>query len=203
MERYKKATILHILGQLGLGGAEWQLFLLLKELSERYKFIVLSYNPKQTDYASDLLKLGVDVLIISKDPGIRGRLRFLSQLIKIIKDISPDIIQTWMISPNFWGYLACLLTGIKNRTIASLRSVREINFVVVERVVYWLLSRRSIVIISNTVMAKSLIIRYGVPPTKIRVIPNGIEPKAYDVNVTKEQMKAELGMGEWGWKKIK
>jgi len=190
----KKNRILHIIGQLGIGGAERQLFLLLKGLNSRYSFIVVSYDEKRLDYMADLQSLGVDVKIIPKRSGLTGRLKFFIELRNLIRIIDPDIIQTWLRSANFWGRFACLVSGKRGSVIASIRNVGEADKKILEKLGERFLAKKTDLIIANTTAAKNAMVRNKISQQKIRVIHNGIDPKIYYLTANKEQIRQELSL---------
>lgn len=189
-----KATILHVIGQLGLGGAERQLFLLVRKLSDRYGFIIISYDPDHAQYVDALREIGATVFVIPRQNGIGGRLRFLLKIRDIIREASPEIVQTWLISANFWGRAAYLCARPQKPLIASIRNVKEARYYVLSRILDRILSRWTNIVICNTHAAKASLLRYGISPAKIRVIHNGIEPDKYDVSISKKTIRQRLGI---------
>ncbi len=191
MHTKNRKKILHIIGQLGLGGAERQLYLLIDGLADRYQFTVLAYDLERLDYLEPLRKLGIDVRIIPKGPGLWGRIRFLIGIVRVIRELSPDIVQTWLTSANFWGRLAALLSGTKAHIIASVRNVVP-GISNIEIIADRFLTRETDIIISNTSAGKLAMTSYGIPAGKVRVVHNGIEYDRYDFPETKEQVQEEL-----------
>ncbi len=189
-------TILHIIGQLGVGGAERQLYLLLEGLHDRFNFTVISYDEKRLDYMDAIQALGVKVIVIPKRPGLIGRLGFLRNLGNLIREIDPDIVHTWLRSANFWGRIACLLSKKKRRIIASVRNVGEIDKKILETLAERLLAKKIDVIITNTFAARNYMLSYKIPEKKIRVIHNGIDPELYDFSATKEEIRKQLSIPE-------
>ncbi len=187
-------TILHIISQLGMGGAERQLYLLLKGLRSQYDFIVVSYDKERLDYMDAIQSLGVQVIVILKGPGLIGRLRFLKELRNLIRTIAPDIVHTWLSSANFWGRIACLLSKKKRRIIASVRNVGEMDKKILETLADRLLAKKTDVIIANTFAARNYMLSYKIPEKKIRVIHNGIDPKSYDFSATKGEIRKQLSI---------
>lgn len=187
-------TILHIIGQLGMGGAERQLYLLLKGLHPRYDFIVISYDEKGLDYMGAIKSLGVKVIVIPKGPGLIGRLKFLMELRNLIRTIAPDIVQTWLRSANFWGRIACMLSKERRRIIASIRNVGEADTKILETLAERLLARKTDLIIANTAAAMNSMVHNKIPKKKIRVVHNGIDPELYDLSETKEEIRRQLSL---------
>ncbi|MGC9195020.1 MAG: glycosyltransferase [Syntrophobacteraceae bacterium] len=186
----KKSRILHLIGQLGQGGAENQLCCLLESLAGRYEFFVISYRPQSLDHLDRLLRAGVQVRIIDKEAGIAGRIRFLFKLANLMRQISPDIIQTWLPSANFWGCLGKILSGAAAATIASVRNFPQKPDLVgrlSEQAARW----TSDTVIANSLAAKAAIVSRGLGEEKVRVIHNGIS-SACEVRAKKDEIRREL-----------
>ncbi len=101
--------ILHIITGLGKGGAENTLYKVCKH-DLKNKHIVISLTTGG-EYFTTFKKLGVKVYCLN--------LKFFSifkffSLIKIIRSINPDILQTWLITGDLIGGIAGRLSGIKN-----------------------------------------------------------------------------------------
>ena len=101
--------ILHIITGLGDGGAEHTLFKICKyDLKNNHSIISLTGKGK---YFSLLKKMGIKVYCLN--------VRFFSIhkfifLIKLLRSLKPDIIQTWLVHADFLGSIAARLAGIKN-----------------------------------------------------------------------------------------
>lgn len=190
MSGKKKFRILHIIGQLGQGGAENQLCRLLESLAGRYEFFVISYRPESLDHLNRLLRAGVQVRIIDKEAGLAGRLRFLFKLTILVRQISPDIIQTWLPSANFWGCLGKVLSGVRAATIASIRNFPQ-NPDLAERLSEQAARWASEAVIANSLAAKRTIISRGIGQKKVRVIHNGIS-SAWEVRTKRDEIRREL-----------
>jgi glycosyltransferase involved in cell wall biosynthesis len=189
MPKSQRPRILHIIGQLGQGGAERQLCRLLESLGERYEFFVISYRKDSLDCLDGILKAGAQASIIDKGSGVAGRVSFLVTLASLMKEISPDLIQTWLPSANFWGFLGKVLARAEAPTIASIRNFPErpdLAEKICERA-----ARRAAAIITNSLAAKRAIVSRGIEQERVRVIPNGIGLD-FDVTAQKEQMQKEL-----------
>ena len=101
--------ILHIITGLGKGGAENTLYKVCK-YDVKNQHIVISLT-NGGEYFSLIKKLGVQVYCIQIK--FFSFFKFLS-LIKLIKSLNPDILQTWLITGDFIGGIAGRLSGINN-----------------------------------------------------------------------------------------
>ena len=101
--------VIHIITGLGDGGAEHTLFKICKyDEINNHTVIALNYRGK---YFSLLKRLGIKVYCLN--------LKYLSikkifLLIKLLRFLKPDIVQTWLIHGDFIGGIAAKLAGIKN-----------------------------------------------------------------------------------------
>ena len=101
--------IIHIITGLGDGGAEHALFKICKyDVANKHLVISLKGPGK---YSSLLSKLGIKVYCL--------KIRFFSIhkfifLIKLLRFLKPDIVQTWLVHADFLGSIAARLAGINN-----------------------------------------------------------------------------------------
>ena len=103
--------ILHIISGLKWGGAETQLFRICK-FDQDNDHIVVSLSNKE-GYGDILEKINVSVYTLNFS---RGRISIsgLIKLYRIIKQIKPDVVQTWMNHADFIGGIIARIAGIKN-----------------------------------------------------------------------------------------
>ena len=101
--------VVHIITGLGDGGAEHVLFKICKyDIANKHIVISLTGPGK---YFSLLSKLGIKVYFLN--------IRFFSIhkfifLIKLLRSLKPDIVQTWLVHADFLGSIAARLAGINN-----------------------------------------------------------------------------------------
>ena len=101
--------VVHIITGLGDGGAEHILFKVCKyDIANKHIVISLTGPGK---YFSLLSKLGIKVYCLN--------IRFFSIhkfifLIKLLRSLKPDIVQTWLVHADFLGSMAARLAGINN-----------------------------------------------------------------------------------------
>ena len=101
--------VVHIITGLGDGGAEHVLFKICKyDIANKHLVISLKGPGK---YSSLLSKLGIKVYCL--------KIRFFSIhkfifLIKLLRSLKPDIVQTWLVHADFLGSIAARLASINN-----------------------------------------------------------------------------------------
>lgn len=99
--------VLHIISGLGQGGAESVLTRLASHSHE--KNMVLSFADEGV-YGTALKEAGVELHCLGMQPG-RLRLPEFIRLIKKIRELRPDVVQTWMYHADFIAGLASRLAG--------------------------------------------------------------------------------------------
>jgi len=95
--------ILYVIGQLALGGAERQLFELIKRIDKsRFEISVVCLSAETEPYKIWLEKLGIEVktLPIQADYGIS---RFRG-LFTHMRNFKPDIVHSYLTSANLFSY---------------------------------------------------------------------------------------------------
>ncbi len=179
--------VVHIITTLGDGGAEHSLFKVCKydNLNE-HTVIALKATGK---YFSSLKKLGVKVYCVNMK-NIFSILKFFN-LVKIIKSLKPDVVQTWLVHGDFIGGIAARLAGITNIVwnvrysnvdigSAKLSTVFIIRILV--KLSYFL--PKSIIVVSKR--AKKTFSNLGYCKKKLHLISNGYDLSMLKLNKTKE-----------------
>ena len=184
--------VIHIITSLGDGGAEHTLFKICKyDINNKHVVISLKGPEK---YFSLLKKLGIKVYCLN--------LKFYSiykffLLIKLLRSLKPDIVQTWLVHADFIGGIAAKLAGIKN----IIWNIRYSNFEIRKSklttiLIIKLLAKLSflipqlIVIVSKK--AKKIYEAEGYDKKKLKFIPNGydlsfLKPRKFQKKIFKKK----------------
>ena len=101
--------VVHIITGLGDGGAEHALFKICK-YDIKNKHFVISLKDKGK-YFSLLNKLGIKVYCLNVSYFSIHKFLYL---IKLLRSLKPDIVQTWLVHADFIGSFAARFAGIKN-----------------------------------------------------------------------------------------
>jgi len=172
--------ILHIITGLGDGGAELTLFKICK-YDKVNKHLVISLKD-QGKYFLLLRKLGVKVYSLKMNFFSIYKFFFL---IKMIRSLKPDIVQTWLVHSDFLGGIAARLAGIRNiiwnvrysdieigksklTTVIIIRILSKLSYIIPQ----------FIIIVSKK--AKKIYEKIGYDKKKLKFIPNG-----YDLSILK------------------
>ena len=172
--------IIHIITGLRDGGAEHTLFKICKyDLNNTHIIISFTSSGK---YFSLLKNLGIKVYCLNAN--FFSIFKFF-YLIKLLRSLKPDIVQTWLAHADFIGGIAARLAGIKNvfwnirysnfeigkaklTTILIIKILAKLSYLIPEL----------IIIVSKK--AKKIYEIEGFNKKKLKLIPNG-----YDLSVLK------------------
>jgi glycosyltransferase involved in cell wall biosynthesis len=161
-----------VIGQLTVGGAERQVWELVRRLDRRYVPTVYCLADTHAPLAGDLARLGVAVRTVGS-PGV-GRVRRLAQLLRTDQI---DLVHAWLFIAN--GYaLGAKLCGARQPLITSARNCKVQGRM--SRLVNALAFRCSRAIVANSQDVAAYIVReYRAPQARIRVIQNGVDVERF------------------------
>lgn len=105
-----ECRLLYIVGQLGLGGLERQLFCLIRAMDRRrYKPVVAVWgNSQNDDYAREFRALEVPVVLIGAEPTRFAKMRALRRL---VSDLRPEVIHSYSFYTNICAWLVAQVTA--------------------------------------------------------------------------------------------
>ena len=179
--------ICYVIGTLETGGAEKQLYLLIKNL-DRKKFcpvlISLRSGRMKTDF-EEVTKVHI------ADKKWKLDIFFMVRLVRIMKKEKPDILHTFMFTSNLWGRFAAIISRVPI-IVASERSMdfwKTPFHLFIDRLLAKFTKR--IICNSNEVSNryKNVLGRYA---SKLSVIYNGIDISFYDRIEYNENIRREL-----------
>lgn len=104
--------ILHIISNLSLGGAQTLLLSLCKEFARKPGLEIKVISVDSGEFIDDFRQQGIEVFDLARK-GLYNPL-ILTDLIREIKRLSPDIIHTHLSKADFYGRLSAKLTGARN-----------------------------------------------------------------------------------------
>ncbi|MGP1613831.1 MAG: glycosyltransferase, partial [Pollutimonas bauzanensis] len=190
--------VVHIISGLGHGGAETVLHRLLTAPTQPDRHCVISMGDEGV-FGPRLRAAGVAVYTLDmKTPA--GALKGLWRLHRLLRQLNPDVVQTWMYHADLIGGLAARLAGIKavawgirNSGADLQKSSRS------AKALSWLCARLSRlvpgVIVACADNAAQRHRQWGYRADRMLVIPNGYDLSCWQPD---EQARAEL-RAEWGW----
>jgi glycosyltransferase involved in cell wall biosynthesis len=184
--------VLHVIGQIGVGGCEKQLLELIRRADrDRYQFGLCYYSPDSESMVRQFTEAGVQLFYVDKFGG-SSTWHFFRSLRQTIRQFNPDIIHTWLYSANFWGRVAGRSLGIR-RLIASERSIMT-SYPLAARLAERLL--RCTVWTANSQAGAQRVRGFlGVRAQRMKVLYNAVEPPVRNVQADRDQVRRELGLG--------
>ena len=172
--------ILQIITGLGNGGAENTLYKICKYDKLNDHIVISLLGPGK--YFSQLKALGIKVYCLNINFISIHKIFFL---IRLIRSLKPDIVQTWLVHADFLGGITARLAGIKNviwnirysnLEIGKTKLTTIIIVKILAKLSYFI--PKSIVVVSKK--AKKIYESKGYDSKKLNFIPNG-----YDLSILK------------------
>ena len=192
-----KSKIVHIIIGLNIGGAELMLKKLVENPSDEFKHIIISLTD-EGEIGNELIGNGFDVycLRLKKNNFLwLGPIR----LIRLLKIINPNVVQTWMYHSDFIGGVCAKLLGVNN----ILWSIRSLD--ITKGGSKFTIYIRKILVLLSYVIPKKIVcaakeseklhIKLGYNKKIMMTIPNGFSNdkfKCDDYNI--ENIKKELNI---------
>lgn len=191
-------TVVHLISGLGHGGAESVLYRLVTE-AKRDRHLVVSMQDEGV-FGEKLAAAGIVVHCLNMPPGKMSPRDFF-RLRKLLQQLQPDVVQSWMYHADMIGGLAARLAGIKT-VVWGIRNSGD-NLASSSRSSYLLaryFSWSSYVIPRLIVACGELAAKrhqaWGYQASKLRVIPNGYDLSRWQP-VSAEQkaaLRQQLGL---------
>jgi glycosyltransferase involved in cell wall biosynthesis len=181
-----------IVGQLGLGGAEQQLFYLLRGLDRsRFRPIVISLGPRPNEYwEQPITQLGIQVHHIPRDS---GRLLRVFRIADVLRVSEIQIVHGWVFHSNPYAALAGLIARIPVR----LGSMREAYSGLPNgRFLRWIGYRGLDALVTNSTTTAQEIKRLSLLRTPIQIVPNGVAVPEQIDPFERAQLRLKLGFCE-------
>jgi glycosyltransferase involved in cell wall biosynthesis len=175
-----KIRVVHVITDLGMGGAEMMLYKLVSRMDPtRFETVVISLMDKETDIAARLEGLGVTVYAVDM---LRGRPSVVAlwRLRRLLRALQPHVIQGWMYHGNWASSLGSSFCRKKIPVLWNIRhSPHDLKY---ERRLTAALIRagslysiRTTKIVYNSHVSARLHTDLGYSPDRTIVIPNGFD----------------------------
>lgn len=192
-------TVVHIISGLGQGGAEAVLYRLVTAAAPRpTRHVVISMQGLGV-FGSRLQAAGISVHDLQMR-GAFGLVRGLWRLRKLLRQIQPEVVQTWMYHADLIGGLAARSVGIKAVAWGVRNSGENLHKSSVSaRSIAWVCARLSAYVPEVVVACAENAARrhkhWGYDAAKVRVIPNGYELSKWQPDkAAAAQLRQTLGI---------
>lgn len=189
--------IVHIISGLGQGGAETVLHRLITAPTQIYRHTVISLTD-QGAFGPRLQWAGIEVIALGMSSG-RLSLSGLARLHRLLREIKPDVVQTWMYHADLVGGVVARLSGIRAVSWGIRNSGAHLQESSAKaRVVGWVCARLSgvvpAVIVACAENAADRHRQWGYRADRMLVIPNG-----YDLSRWRPDPAARVRLrAQWG-----
>jgi glycosyltransferase involved in cell wall biosynthesis len=193
MEHMNKPThVLQVVDSLGIGGAERQVYELIRKLVTdgfRVSVICCETGP----FADDLARISVPVVRLPWRSRIDPML--LARMIKALRRDPPQIVHTHLFKSDFHGRFAATLTGVPV-VVSTLHSCNDWAKNCFFGTTYGMTTRQADQIIAVADEVREYAIRYfHIKPSRVITIPNGVDVNRFQNNESaSRRLRVELGI---------
>lgn len=197
MNSQKRNKILHIIPELGIGGAEGMLLRLIgsKKSAEEHVLISLRRDDKNADR---FLSLGIKVYFLNMS--FFPSPRVIWSCFRIIKQERPSLVSTWLYLGDLVGTLSCLFLKNAPPIIWNIRcsDAQDKDW----RLPRWMVSKLLSIlspladkIVCNSQKGIDYHKRIGYQNKHWYLVPNGFDTELYKPNTkAREELRRELGI---------
>lgn len=194
-----KVLILYIITGLSTGGAERMLYNLLSKIDRtRFSPVVVSLIDRGT-WGNRIEALGIPLYTIGMETGI-PTLKAMQQLVLLVRQLKPNLIQGWMYHGNLAGLFASLFCSSKtsvlwsiHHSISSLKSEKSMTRKIIKIGAY--LSRLTAKVAFVSQASKLQHEELGYCQKNSFVIPNGFDTSLFvPSSEAKLTVREELGI---------
>ena len=167
-----KKKIIFFIGEIGLGGSERQMSLILNHLDKKqYEYYIIVFNSSPYgDLKEELNQTGVQLYFVPQNNS--SILERLYYLYKLIKPLKPEVIYSWTIHNNAYAGVIGKILKVPI-TIGSVRgSLFGTGFLNLPRILKWASLNIVSLLAVNSNELRNQLIRMKISKEKIRFIPN-------------------------------
>lgn len=188
----RPARVLYLIIDLPVGGAEIQLLNLVRHLDrDRYDPIILCIG-KNGPIGEEIAREGIPVVELGRfrKGGIDRTI--VKTLREFLRKERISLLHSHLYHANLYGRLAAFREGIPavctiHNTYARVKMHRQI--------INWWLARKTARIVAVSKPVRDDIIRYDhVHPSRIIVIPNGVDWEKFDIPASRDEARVRIGL---------
>jgi glycosyltransferase involved in cell wall biosynthesis len=192
----KKIKVVQITHDLALGGLQRVIVNICRTI-DKFKFDISVLCLRELGcFQKEIESLGVQVTLIPQKDHGADYLSFL-KVASYLKKNKPDVIHTHNTQPFIDGSIAAFLTGGKRiiHTDHARSFPDKWRYMFAEQV----MSHFAHTVVGVSEHTSENLIKYEhISPSKIKTIPNGIDPSPFDLSFDKKNKRKELGISENG-----
>lgn len=178
-----RLRLLFIVPSLGIGGAEWQLYYLLRGLDRQTHEVTLAVFYDGGALADRFARIpGLKIHFLHKKSGLD--FAYLIVLNRILRKERFDIVQAYNASARLVGLVMARWAGIPI-TVMTERNARPVYSSPGSRIYHALerlAMRRAGVVVANSEAGRAFCKARGIREERIRVIANGLDPERFSLD---------------------
>jgi glycosyltransferase involved in cell wall biosynthesis len=192
-------NVVHLITSLDTGGAEIMLARLVENMDRKKFFLTVICLTRQGKVGERIVAAGIPVIFLDMPRG-RPSVRGLFRLWKHLREIRPNILQTWLYHSDLIGLLTGRLASIRNIvwnircSVTDERYHKGFNGLIVK-----LLARFSgwpKAVIVNSRAGQEIHEMQGYRPRRWVYLPNGVQTNLFSPDVAaRKEMRASLSLG--------
>lgn len=186
--------VVHIITCLDVGGAEMMLKrLILARSTASPKERVISLTTLGP-IGAQLRNAGIEVDCLELDKSVSGVIRRFFRLVKMLKQLQPDVVQTWMYHADLFGGLAAKLAGCRQIMWGIRGTFTPIGRPATHKIMQLCALLSGFIpskIVCVAEAARKSHIAYGYRADKLLVIPNGLDFHAFQIGSNCEKLRDE------------
>ena len=188
------ATIVHLITGLETGGAERMLARLVTGIDrERHRSVVVSMTGPGI-VGPALVSAGIELHTLDMRPGVAD-LRAIMGLTRVLRQVGPDILQTWLYHADLLGSLVQRLAP-PCALFWNIRCTEALETDIVRKLLIWFSTRPDVVIV-NSLAGQRFHEQLGYRPRRWAHIPNGCDTNAFQFDgEARVNLRQELGISD-------
>ena len=179
----KKIKIIFLINELGKGGSERQLYLLLKHMDlDAADPLVIVFNPSAlTDYGDNIRALGIQVIPLPSSKN--SPLKRLLWLIRFLREEKPDVVHSWSAPDNPYAGTAGLFAGVPLRLGSFRDSLANRGFQSLPKLFQYLAIHTCPILVVNTQSILEELLVCGFSANNLFLVKNCVEIPSDSVGV--------------------
>lgn len=179
----KKIKIIFLINELGKGGSERQLYLLLKHMDlDAADPLVIVFNPSAlTDYGDNIRALGIQVIPLPSSKN--SPLKRLLWLIRFLRGEKPDVVHSWSAPDNPYAGTAGLFAGVPLRLGSFRDSLANRGFQSLPKLFQYLAIHTCPILVVNTQSILEELLVCGFSANNLFLVKNCVEIPSDSVDV--------------------
>jgi glycosyltransferase involved in cell wall biosynthesis len=184
--------VLHVMPQIGTGGAERQLYeLIIHSDPAKVRHQVFYYSDAKDEQMLNMYRAGnIDLVCVPRHKN--HPVRFLREFVRMIRKEQPDIVHCWLVSGNFWGRLAAVLAGAKHIIVAWRNC--DLWKPVGARMLEWLTHGRAHHLANSKACVEFIAKKLWISASRFTVVYNGFESEKFNIPGRRKELFGHLNI---------